>query len=151
MSPMKRFLIALIILLIGAARAEADDIAIIVNSHFPTDSISMEDVRDIYRSKMQFIAGVRVKPVDQRDTQEIRSVFLNEIMRWTKTDYTKYWMHLVFLEGTVPPVTRDNSQAVIQTVQESDGSIGYVWAHEAEAAGAKGIKTIAVLHRPAGK
>lgn len=149
MSPTKRFLIALIILLIGAARAEADDIAVIVNSHFPAESISIEDVREIYRSKVQFISGVRVKPIDQRETQEIRSVFLEEIMRWTKTDYTKYWMHLVFLEGAVPPVIRDNSQAVIQTVQESDGSLGYVWAHEA--AGAKGIKTVGVLHRPAGK
>jgi ABC-type phosphate transport system substrate-binding protein len=146
---MKRFLIALILLLVGAARAEADDIAVIVNARFPSDSISVEDVREIYRSKIQFISGARIKPVDQRETQEIRSAFLSDIMRWTKTDYTKYWMHLVFLEGTVPPVIRDSSQAVIQTVQESEGSIGYVWAHEA--AGAKGVKTVTVLRRPAGK
>lgn len=149
MLPMKRFLIALMIFLIGAARAEADDIAVIVNARFPADSISIEDVREIYRSKIQFLSGVRVKPIDQRETQEIRSIFLDEIMRWTKTDYTKYWMHLVFLEGTVPPVIRDNSQAVIQSVQESEGSIGYIWAHDA--AGAKGIKTVTILHRPAGK
>jgi ABC-type phosphate transport system substrate-binding protein len=141
-----------LILLFGVVcveAAETDDIAIIVNSKFPSDSLSIDDVREIYRSKLQFIGGTRIKAIDQREDQEIRSLFLDEVMHWTKTDYTKYWMHLVFMEGAVPPVKRDDGPAVIRTVQGSEGSIGYVWARDL--AGVQGVKTVLTLPRSKGK
>ncbi len=58
-------------------------------------------------------------------------------------------MHLVFLEGTNAPVLRDDSAGVIQTVKESEGAIGYVWASEAN--NAKGIKTVLTIHTTAKK
>ena len=151
MSTMKRFLMVLILLCAAviAEAAEKDDIAVIVNSKFPSESLSMDDVREIYRSKLQFISGTRMKPVDQKDDQEIRSVFLDEVMHWSKTDYTKYWMHLVFLEGAIPPVKRDDSLAVIRTVGETEGGIGYVWARDIP--GSSGVKTVLTLHRSKGK
>ena len=120
MSKINFLLIAWIILL-GAAVAQAEDIAVIVNAKLSVNSLSREDVKSIYLGEVQFLGGARVKPVDQKDTHEIRRLFLKEILSLSKVEYTKHWMHLVFLEGTHPPVLRDNSQAVIETVQEVEG------------------------------
>lgn len=128
----------------SAAPVMAEEIAIIVNSRVDINSISPEDVREIYRGKIQFLAGKRLKPIDQSEDQEIRKVFLNGILQMSKSDYTRHWMHLVFLEGTNAPVLRDDSTAVIQAVRESEGAIGYVWS--SEAANAKGVKVIQTLH-----
>ena len=143
----KSMLIIVSVILFWTVQADAEDLVIIVNSRLDVSSISLEDVREIYNGKIQFLAGKRLKPVDQSEDQEIRKVFLNEVLHLSKSDYTKHWMHLVFLEGTNAPVLRDDSAAVIQTVKESDGAIGYVWA--SEAANAKGIKTILTIHTTA--
>ncbi|MBI3805754.1 MAG: hypothetical protein HY282_18535 [Nitrospirae bacterium] len=132
-----------------AAPVRAEDIAIIVNGQVDITSISLDDVREIYRGKIQFLAGKRLKPIDQAENQEIRKVFLGEILRMSKSEYTKHWMHLVFLEGTNAPVLRDDSTAVIESVRESEGAIGYVWS--SEAVHAKGVKVVSTLHTTAKK
>lgn len=134
--------------LFWTARAGAEDIAIIVNSDLNVSTLTADEAREVYRGKIQFLGGKRLRPIDQSESQEIRKAFLTEVLRLSKSDYTKHWMHLVFLEGTNAPVLRDNSAAVIQAVRDSEGAIGYVWA--SEAANAKGIKTILTV-RTTGK
>lgn len=145
----KSILIILSVLLFWTARANAEDLVIIVNSGLGTNAVSLDDVREIYRGKIQFLAGKRLKPIDQSEDQEIRKIFLNDVLRLSKSDYTKHWMHLVFLEGTNAPVLRDDSATVIQTVKENEGAIGYVWA--SEAANVKGIKGVLTIHTTAKK
>jgi ABC-type phosphate transport system substrate-binding protein len=142
-------ILAVSVTLFWTAQASAEDIAVIVNARLDVNAISLDDVREVYRGKIQFLSGKRLKPIDQSENQEIRKAFLTEVLRLSKSDYTKHWMHLVFLEGTNAPVLRDDSTGVIQAVQESEGGIGYVWA--SEAANAKGVKTILIIHTTAKK
>ncbi len=140
----KSILLVISVILFWTAQSNAEDMVVIVNSRLDVNSISLDDVRDIYQGKTQFLAGKRLKPIDQSEDQEIRKVFLADVLRLSKSDYTKHWMHLVFLEGTNAPVLRDDSAAVVQTVKETEGAIGYVWA--SEAANAKGIKMVLTIH-----
>lgn len=142
-------LLAVSVTLFWTAQARAEDIAMIVNTGLDVRTITLDDVREIYRGKIQFLGGKRLKPIDQSESQEIRKAFLAEVLRLSKSDYTKHWMHLVFLEGTNAPVLRDDGATVIQTVRDTEGAIGYVWA--SEAANAKGIKTILTIHTTAEK
>lgn len=142
-------LLAVSVSLFWTARAGAEDIAIIVNANLDINSISADEAREVYRGKIQFLGGKRLKPIDQSESQEIRKTFLTEVLRLSKSDYTKRWMHLVFLEGTNAPVLRDDSAGVIQAVREAEGGIGYVWA--SEAAHAKGVKTVLIIHTTAKK
>jgi ABC-type phosphate transport system substrate-binding protein len=145
----KRFVfITLFVVWVSHGQAQADDIAIIVNPHLGVNALSIDEIRGIYRGDIQFLAGTRVRPIDQKETREIRSLFLDQLLQMSVKEYTKFWMHSVFAEGKNPPVLRDNNEAVIQTVQETEGGVGYVWAQEA--AKAKGIKTVLVLSQ-AGK
>lgn len=141
-------LLAVSVTLFWTAQAKAEEIAMIVNAGLDVGTVTLDDVREIYRGKIQFLGGKRLKPIDQSESQGIRKAFLAEVLRLSKSDYTKHWMHLVFLEGTNAPVLRDDSAAVIQTIRDTEGAIGYVWA--SEAANAKGIKTILTI-RTTGK
>lgn len=126
-----------------AAPVEARDIAIIVNQDLNLETLSMDDVKKIYLGGMQFIEEKRPKPIDQNENEEIRKVFLQEVLQMSKSDYTKYWLHLVFQGGSNVPILKENSTAVIQTVRQLKEGIGYIWADEAlEVQGIKIVLTI---------
>lgn len=132
-------------LLLWAARTEARDIAVIVNHDLNIESLSLEEVRRIYLGEIQFLGEKRPKPVDQDENEEIRQVFLREVLRMSKPDYTKYWLHLVFQGGSNVPILRPNSAAVVETVRHLKGGIGYIWADEAS--DVKGIKIALIIDR----
>lgn len=140
-----RSLFLMILLFLWAARAEARDIAVIVNHDLNIESLSLEDVRRIYLGELKFLGEKRPKPVDQDENEEIRQVFLQKVLRMSKPDYTKYWLHLVFQGGSSVPILKLNSAAVIETVRELKGGIGYVWADEALEV--KGIRIALIIDR----
>lgn len=141
--------LAIFIFFLWTTGGEARNIAIIVNPDLNIESFSLEEVRKIYLGGTQFIEEKRPKPVDQNENEEIRQVFLQEVLRMSKSDYTKYWLHLVFQGGANVPILRENSAAVIESVRQLKGAIGYVWADEASEA--KGIKVALIINREAKK
>ena len=128
-----------------ATRSEARDIAIIVHHDLNIESLSLEDVRKIYLGGTQFIEEKRLKPVDQNESEEIRPIFLQEVLRMSKSDYTKFWLHLVLQGGSNVPILRENSAAVVETIRRLKGAIGYVWADEALEV--KGMKVALIIDR----
>lgn len=142
---LKRILFVMVSsLLFLAAPAGAEDISIIVHPDLNIDSLSVKEVNAIYLGETEFLGKKRVKPIDQRENQEIRKIFLKDVLHISKTDYTRRWTHLIFMGGTTGPILKENSQEVIQLVQTLEGAIGYVWADEA--AKAAGVKTVLTLH-----
>jgi len=124
------FFLALSILIMvgsGAAAAELREIAVISGKSFPADVLTLEEVKEIYRGEKQLIGGQRLKPIDQRDTQSIRTQFLNKVLNFTGDEYVTYWNNRLFREGGIPPIPKNNSADVISAVQDTDGAIGYVW------------------------
>jgi ABC-type phosphate transport system substrate-binding protein len=132
--PMKKmgvmfFLLAIFVLIIaGSGRAaEIREIAVISGKSFPADAMTLEEIKEIYRGERQLIGGKRLKPIDQRDTQSIRTQFLSKVLNFSGDEYVTYWNNRLFREGGIPPIPKDNSAEVIAAVQETDGAIGYVW------------------------
>lgn len=90
--------------------------------------------------------------VDQKETdkgESIRDLFLGRALGISKEDYSKLWMHLLFLEGSNPPLLKENSQSVIETVRNFEGGIGYVWASEANSV--EGVKVVRIIPVGSGK
>jgi len=114
--------------------ADLKEIAVISGKSFPSDALTLEEVKEIYRGERQLIRGVRIKPIDQRDTQPIRGNFLNKVMNFSGDEYVTYWNNRLFREGGIPPMPKNNSADVISAVQDTDGAIGYVWLDETTAA-----------------
>jgi len=123
------FLLAsFMLILVGAgSAAEVKEIAVISSKSFTADALTLEEVKEIYRGEKQIIAGQRIKPIDQRDTQSIRNQFLNKVLNLSGDEYVTYWNNRLFREGGIPPIPKNSSAEVIAAVQETDGAIGYVW------------------------
>jgi len=138
----------ILLLAIGAVFAtsitvSAKEIAIIVNKNHPLARISTTELADIYRGQEEVVGGVRLKPIDQSDNQEIRSAFLGKVMRMSHEAYINYWNHRLFQEGGIPPLLKNNAAEVIQAVREKEGAIGYIW--DSEAKGVDGIRVILTI------
>lgn len=137
---MKKTLAALAIVLLTASGAWAQGIAVIANSSFPKDSLTAEQVKDIYLGKTGLIEGTKVQPVDQKDSDSIKRDFLKKVVDTSADEYKVYWMKRAFREGGSPPGVKNSSEDVINSVREGKGSIGYVWDDEAR--GKNGVKVI---------
>ena len=138
----------ILLLAIGAVFAtsitvSAKEIAIIANKNNPLTRTSATELADIYRGQEEVISGVRLKPIDQSDSQEIRALFLTKVMRMSHEAYINYWNHRLFQEGGIPPVLKNDSSEVISTVRDKEGAIGYIWASEAK--GVEGIRVILTI------
>jgi ABC-type phosphate transport system substrate-binding protein len=117
-----------------AVTADARDLAVIAGKEFPADTLSMSTLKDIYMGEKQVLNGVRLKPIDQRDNQQIKFDFLNRVLRLSKDGYVTYWNNRLFREGGIPPIPKNDSAEVIATIEGTDGAIGYVWLDQAKAA-----------------
>jgi ABC-type phosphate transport system substrate-binding protein len=137
------FLLFVLTFLIGAVSAETREIAIIINTRSPINSLSLEEVKGIYLGEIRLIRGRRFKPIDQHENKEIRQAFLKHVLEMSQASYLKHWIHRIFQEGIDAPILRENSSAVIETVRGSEEAIGYVWADDALDAG--GIKIVLTL------
>lgn len=144
MTVLKGFLlIFLVFVWIFPVSAFADDIAVIVNEHYPLSSVQLSEVKKIYLGEKKFEGNLQLKLLDQRSSSTIRKKFTMEVLSITPEAYSGYWLKKLFQEGGLPPVVKDNSPEVIDAVIKDKGSIGYVWREEAM--GKKGIKIILII------
>lgn len=129
----------LVLVVCGNVYAFAREIAIISNKDYPVDALTKSKVKDIYLGEITVIGNTKVKPIEHKDTV-IKEKFIENIIGSSIDGYKAYWIKKFFQEGIAPPVIKASSTEVIETVSQTNGSIGYVWADEA--AGAKGIKVL---------
>jgi len=125
--------------------ADTKELAVIAGKSFPVDALILDDVKEIYRGEKQIISGVRLKPIDQRDSQPIRTEFLDKVLHLSGDEYVTYWNNRLFREGGIPPIPKNNSGDVITTVKETDGAIGYVWLDETTSEKAN-LKILLTIH-----
>ncbi len=129
------FLLILAVLLLGGPTvlANAKELAVVAKKTFPIDAITLDNLKEIYLGQKQIIGGLRLRPVDQRDDLEIKQSFL-QALQLSGLVYSTYWNNRLFREGGNSPISAQNSEEVIKTVETVDGAIGYIWLEEAKEA-----------------
>ena len=116
---------------------------IIAGTSFPKDRLTIQALKAIYMGETQLLQDLRIHPVDQRENQPIRKRFLERVVQMTRDRYIDYWNLRLFRSGGFTPLLKNNSREVIETVQEQDGALGYVWLEEAR--DEPGIKILLTL------
>ena len=122
------------------AAALAEDLVIIANEAFPADSISPFDLMEIYTGHYVVFQRFKIRPLDQSDDQNIKKIFLQNVVQFTPDNYKAHWLKWTFKTGRQPPLVVSNPNEVIHMVQKDKNGIGYVWAHEVQ--NANGIKVL---------
>ncbi len=130
-------------LLWGNAYAIARELAIIANKDFPSNAITAATVKEIYLGEKLTEGSVKIKPVEYND-EMLKKKFIEKVMGSSIDGYKAYWIKKFFQEGITPPTNKSSSADVLQSVAQTSGGIGYVWADEVKGDGVKVLLKVEV-------
>ena len=106
--------------------AEAD-LAVVVNLENPTDSITVEELVNVFLGRSRQLAGgTKVIPIDQIEGESARIEFYDKVVKKSPSQLNSYWSRLIFAGKGRPPYAVMNDQEVIEFVSANPSMIGYV-------------------------
>jgi ABC-type phosphate transport system substrate-binding protein len=118
---MRRFL-ALLLLLASAADA---DVAVIVHVKNTVAAPGPREVQDIFLGRTRtFPDGRLAVALDQ--PSPLRDAFYQTLTQRPVEQINAYWARLLFTGQASPPTRLPDDDAVLKTVRENEGAIGYV-------------------------
>jgi len=126
----------MVLLLWGNAYAMARELAIVANKDFPSNAVTAARVKEIYLGEKMTEGGVKIKPMEHHD-EVLKKRFIEKVMGSSIDGYKAYWIKKFFQEGITPPTNKASSADVLQSVAQTSGGIGYVWADEVKGDGVK--------------
>ncbi|OUR93814.1 hypothetical protein A9Q81_15195 [Gammaproteobacteria bacterium 42_54_T18] len=104
-----------------------DTLYIITNTKNATQSLSKQDIQNIFLGKIQsFPNGNPAKPVNSSKGSPSRIAFMEEILKKTERSWRSHWARLLFTGKGKPPKEYQNPQDIIDAVAQKKQAIGYV-------------------------
>jgi hypothetical protein len=125
------------------AAAAPTDLIFVVSSEAPIQTVSIEDIQNIYMGKKRIVGGFPVSAVDHSETEPIKQAFLERVLHMTHAQYREQLMRRHFQEGAVTPKFVATASDALNTIRETPGAIGYVY--ESEAGTLLGLRVIATI------
>lgn len=119
---MKKFITALILLMTPCVQA---DVAVVVHPNNRLATREPREVQDIFLGRTRvFPGGKFALPVDQ--DSPLRAEFYQRLTGRPIEQINAYWARLMFTGQASPPLQLPNDAAVMETVRENEGAIGYI-------------------------
>ena len=123
---LKCFLYILIIIgWVALGQAAGEDIYIIANRSVPVNSLSKDDLRDIFLGKKTlWNETIKIVPVIM-PSELIHNMFVVRYTRKLSPQFKNWWIRLVFTGEAIFPRIAVNPADMIRQVSEIEGAIGY--------------------------
>ena len=139
---MKRALVlATLLLLVWTVAAEAAQFKVIVNTSVKTDSLTKQQVSELFLKKTtKWGDGTDVAAVDQPDSSPVRESFSKEIHGKPTSAVKSYWNKQIFSGRDLPPLEKKTDAEVVAYVRSTAGAVGYV----TESAATDGVRVVTV-------
>lgn len=119
-------MIAVSLMTVWSHAAEAE-LAVIVNIDNPTDSVTFEELVNVFLGKSRQLAGgTKVVPLDQVEGESARIEFYDKVIRKSPSQLNSYWSRLIFSGKGRPPFAVTDDQEVMEFVSSNPSMIGYV-------------------------
>lgn len=123
-----------------AAQAESpDDIVVIANRNLPVSTVSLVDVRRIFRKEITTYKGNRVQPIHAKTGSALRMHFVSRVLGMNDSGEQKYWQDMQVKKGIRPPIELSNT---VRAVFSAPGAISYCFRKDFNPATAKILMTI---------
>jgi len=130
----------LTVLLPAASGLGAGGFKVIVHPSNPVDSISREQLAQIFLKKATtWPGGQRAAPVDQTEGSAARAAFSQAVLTKTVSEVKAYWQQQIFSGRSVPPVEKANDSQVVGFVLGNELAVGYL-SDGADTGGAKVLR-----------
>ncbi|MBI5136494.1 MAG: hypothetical protein HZA24_04050 [Nitrospirae bacterium] len=131
--------------LLGTAPARGEEIVVVVHRDAPVSRLSAQEIKDIYLGERAYWGNQRINPISYGANKAIQDEFLRRVVHTDPNTYKRYWIKRIFREGGVPPARIGSGEELINSVANTQGAIGFLFARELPAAGDR-VK--AVYHLP---
>ncbi|MCG8312999.1 MAG: phosphate ABC transporter substrate-binding protein [Pseudomonadales bacterium] len=103
------------------------ELAVVVNLENPIDSISVDELINIYLGKSRQLAGgTKVIPIDQVEGESARIEFYDKVIKKSPSQLNSYWSRLIFAGKGRPPYAVTDDHEVIEFVSANPSMLGYV-------------------------
>lgn len=114
------------LLIFACQSAWSEDIVVIANKNVPVDSLSIDDLSDIYLLKTySWDDGEKIIPINRELGSSARNKFLNRVLNKPQSALSAYWEKMHY-KGLTPPLVEESDKAVLAFVQNIPGAIGYI-------------------------
>lgn len=113
------------------SQAWAREIVVVAGPGFPVESLTREDVRDIFLGEKAILSGLRLRPMDLKDAGKVRLSFLKTFLKVSEDGYQAYWIRKVFQDGGTPPTALSSLEAAVQLLQADNAAVGFLWTEDA--------------------
>lgn len=127
----------------AATTGISDEIAVVVNPLFPSNTLNLLELKEIYLGHKKFINGVRLHPYHQQGDRLIKNLFIEDALGISQISYMSFWHVKSFRDGSSPPRSFQTSEELVNEIQSHAGALGYIWAQEAN--GTDGIRVLMTL------
>ena len=124
----------------GTLAAFAQDVVVIANTSLKADSISREELRNVFLLRTRTTRdGSRAEPVLEK-SGATHSAFVKQFLNRDSTELPIYYQGLVFTGKASMPNELSSDAEVVDYVRRTRGAIGYI----SSAAHADGVKVLTV-------
>jgi ABC-type phosphate transport system substrate-binding protein len=114
-------------LMLMPVMAQGEDMVVVANPHSGIDSLSREEVINIYLGRYrQLASGVSAQPVDSPATHPDKARFYQLLVSKDLAEINAYWSRLIFSGRTTPPRAAKSEEDLLNIIRRTPGAIGYV-------------------------
>lgn len=117
--------ILFLLLLISSATARAD-LLVVTGSHSLLDSLTEQEVRQLFSGHLRQLHGLRLQPLDLPLGNADRDHFYRQLMGRTPEQMRAYWTRLLFAGQGQPPREVSSLGELSSLVGTSSEYIGYL-------------------------
>ncbi len=97
------------------------DISIVTSPKSPLKNITIEELANIYLKKIDSINGIKVIPIDNKDSY---NEFCEKVIKKTPKELHAYWMREIYRGDKQPPEKLSTSQ-IQHKIEENPKVISY--------------------------
>ena len=122
-----RVALAMLLLAIGAGRAEGQGYVVVVNAANPVTSIKKDRANGLFLKRItRWENGSPVVPVNLDRSSPTREAFTRAVHGKSVSAIESAWQQQIFAGREAPPPQRNNDVDVLAFVRANPGAIGYV-------------------------
>jgi ABC-type phosphate transport system substrate-binding protein len=122
-----RYFLVLFLCAFCAMSALAEDIVVVVNQKNSVNSLSRDEVIDIFMGRnRQLSSGVTALPLDLPITAVERENFYLRLTGKSLSEINAYWSRLHFTGRATPPILVRNQEEALQKVMGDRNAVAYV-------------------------
>lgn len=140
---MRSILCNVLLILAMAGSCMAEEIFLVTQANNPVDSVTMQEVRNIFLGKKTtWSNGQNIVVFIQQDNT-VTNIFCREYLAKSPQQFFTYWKKALFTGTGNPPITLSNDSEMKAFISAKRSSIGYIGAESLDGS----VKELKIIDR----